>query len=179
MAEPCITERERRIEVISGQRDRYSRECFEMKRELDALRARSLAAESGPVLVPSTPSIPHQCPSCNGVGWTSRPPQIPGDVKEWTSAGGESYACYACRGDGIVWGSPFAASHSVVGETRGFQTNERFPMPDDVVAHIAEIYALGEDDGSPDYLYRYTIQRLCASHAAVQARTPGKPNGAA
>lgn len=49
-----------------------------------------------------------------------------------------------------------------------FETNERFPMRADVVEHIAEVYALGEDDGSPEYVYRYTIQRLCASHQSLR-----------
>jgi hypothetical protein len=48
-------------------------------------------------------SPPFCCPVCNGAGHVSRPPNIPGDVTDWTAAGMESYQCRACAGQGFVW----------------------------------------------------------------------------
>ena len=47
---------------------------------------------------------PYKCPVCDGTGKVSRPPWIPGDVKEWTAGrAGEMYECKACAGTGIIW----------------------------------------------------------------------------
>lgn len=49
-------------------------------------------------------SIPHKCPVCDGTGFVSRPPYLPGDVDTWASHGIYCYTCKLCDGGGIVWG---------------------------------------------------------------------------
>lgn len=46
---------------------------------------------------------PHKCPVCDGTGKVSRPPNIPGDVQEWSGAGSGPYPCKACESSCIVW----------------------------------------------------------------------------
>lgn len=78
-------------------------------RELSTALAAALSSGETPaeptqwVTVHTDP--PHVCPVCNGACYVSRPPNIPGDVTEWTSAGIEMYPCRACGGIGLVWRS--------------------------------------------------------------------------
>ncbi len=45
---------------------------------------------------------PHKCPVCDGQGIVSKPPDIAGDVRTWTSTD-TTHTCHACKGTGIVW----------------------------------------------------------------------------
>ena len=47
---------------------------------------------------------PFCCPVCSGTGLVSRPPDVAGDQKEWSSSSTAAYPCKACEGKGIVWG---------------------------------------------------------------------------
>jgi hypothetical protein len=48
---------------------------------------------------------PFACPVCKGSTTVSRPPNIPGDLADWTSLELELYDCPACKDSpGVVWG---------------------------------------------------------------------------
>ncbi len=59
-------------------------------------------------------SIPYKCPVCDGTGRVSRPPEIAGDIEEWSASGSGPYECRACSGTGIVWEIKLIIPHCCV-----------------------------------------------------------------
>lgn len=109
---------------------------------------------------PPSPSIPHRCPLCNGAGHTSRPPNVPGDATQWTSAGTETYSCYPCKGSGVVWGSPLAASETGAAPLASLSSQS---APNSSQVGTSALASLGE---RPDDDERATMAGICwCSHS--------------
>lgn len=46
---------------------------------------------------------PQRCPVCGGQGHNAKPPNVPGDIEQWSAFSTASSKCHACDGTGLVW----------------------------------------------------------------------------
>ena len=75
-------------------------------------------------IIESRLTIPNRkmlCPKCNGQGTLSKPPEIPGDIHEWTS-GSSSFTCNLCNGAMVIPINPIPNRKEVIERANAYFT---------------------------------------------------------